>query len=293
MPSTRPAISRRHVCASLLFASTLAPAAAAPPPASYLDRLRRFRSNLVLHGPAPQDFKPSTPPAGVREIVYPSGSLSLKAWVALPPGASPSSKVPGVVFFHGGFAFAAGDFDAARPFLDAGFALLCPMLRAENGNPGSFELLLGEIDDAKAAVAWLAQQPEVDASRLYTFGHSIGGVVSALLSLHPVGIRHGGSSGGLFGTRMFDADWMKPRIPFAGSNPDERELRVLVGNVPWMQHPHHAWVGEGDALQDGDLAAREPQSEPRLSVTRMAGDHFTSFGPSLAAYVDIVKADRS
>ncbi len=292
MRSSRPAITRRHVCASLLLASTFA-RATAPPAASYLDRLRQFRSNLIRHGPAPQDYKPSTPPPGVREIAYPSGSLSLKAWVALPPGASASSKVPGVVFFHGGFAFAAGDFEAARPFLDAGFALLCPMLRAENGNPGSFELLLGEIDDARAAAAWLAQQPEVDASRLHTFGHSMGGVVSALLSLRPLAIRHGGSSGGLFGPRMFDFDWMKPRLPFADGNPEERALRVLVGNVAWMQHRHHAFVGAGDAQQDADLAARERQAEPRLSVTTIAGDHFTSLAPSMAAYIDIIKSDRS
>ena len=100
----------------------------------------------------------------MQQIVYPSGRLALKAWAAFRANASPSHKVPGVVFFHAGFAFAAGNFEAARPFLDVGFAVLCPMLRAENGNPGNFELLLGEIDDAGAAVAWLAGQPGVDAT---------------------------------------------------------------------------------------------------------------------------------
>ena len=263
----------------------------AAPAMSYLDRLHAFKSNLVRKGQAPQFFKPLATPPGVQEIVYTSGPLALKAWAALPADASPSHKVPGVVFFHGGFAFAAGDFEAARPFLDAGFAVLCPMLRAENGNPGNFELLLGEIDDAGAAVAWLAGQPGVDATRVYTFGHSIGGIVSALLSLRPAGIRCGGSSGGLFDTRMFDMDWLKPNVPFAPGDPRERELRVLVGNVAWMQRRHDAYVGVDDAAQDAGLAAREVQREPRLNIIRMRGDHFTSLAPSVTAFIDTLKAD--
>ena len=35
---------------------------------------------------------------------------------------------------------------------------MAPMLRGENGNPGSFELLWGEIDDASAAIVELASK---------------------------------------------------------------------------------------------------------------------------------------
>ena len=119
---------------------------------SYLDRLAALSAhpNLIRKGPSPQPYKLSSPPVGVEEVTYPSGSLSLKAWVAYPTGASRNGKVPGVVFFHGGFAFGAGDFEDARPFLDAGFAVMTPMLRGEDGNPGNFEMLLGEVADASS-----------------------------------------------------------------------------------------------------------------------------------------------
>ena len=162
---------------------------------SYLERLAAFKTRLIRNGPTPQPYKLQSPSPGVREVTYPSGPLALKAWVAFPEGVSASAKVPAVVFFHGGYAFGAGDFEDARPFLQAGFAVMCPMLRGEDGNPGDFEMLLGEVDDASAAITWMASQPGVDPSHIYTFGHSAGGIISALLSLRAVPIRHGGSSG--------------------------------------------------------------------------------------------------
>jgi len=140
-------------------------------PPTHLQRLEGFKTKLVRKGPAPQPFDPlQTPPKGVSEVSYLSDGLRLKAWFALPPNANPSAKVPGVVYLHGGFAFGADDFEMARPFLSAGMALLCPMLRGESGNPGASEMYLGEVRDAKSAVAWLAERPEVNAAHLYGGG---------------------------------------------------------------------------------------------------------------------------
>jgi acetyl esterase/lipase len=256
---------------------------------SYLDRLAAFKTHLIRVGPSPQPYGSEQPPSGVQEVTYPSGTMALKAWVAFPDGASNKSKVPGVVYYHGGYGFGASDFEDARPFLEAGFAVMCPMLRGENGNPGNFELYFGEVEDAKAAIAWFATQERVNASRIYTFGHSAGGVISALLSLHAVPIRHGGSSGGLYGTSLFDHS--KAEAPFQVDDPRERELRVLVGNVKWMQRKHHAFVGVGDGLQDVDSARRELREGPQLSIIKMTGDHFTSLAPAVRAYVDLIKTD--
>ena len=260
-----------------------------PPMASisYLDRLAAFKTRLIRKGPSPQPYKLQSPPPGVREVTFPSGPLTLKAWVAFPDGAA-NAKLPVVVFFHGGFGFGAGDFEDARPFLQAGFAVMCPMLRGEDGNPGDFQMLLGEVDDASAAIAWMASQPGVDPSHIYTFGHSAGGIISALLSLRAVPIRHGGSSGGLFGTRMFDIDWAQKSMPFADS-PQEREMRVLVGNVRWMQRRHYAYVGAGDPDQDVASARGELQPGSLLVITQIPGDHFTSLAPSVKAYIERIK----
>src|SRR5690606_37405015 len=99
-------------------------------------------------------FHEYTPPPGVSRVAYPSGELELAAWYAVPLGASSGRSAPALVYFHGDFAFGPDDFEAVRPFLEAGYVVMTPTLRGENGNPGDFELLWGEIDDARAAIEW-------------------------------------------------------------------------------------------------------------------------------------------
>lgn len=237
-------------------------------------------------GPAPQEPEPLERPRHVQEITYESDGLQLKAWFARPKVGNPA-KLPAVVYLHGGFAFGAGDFADAKPFLDAGFAVLCPMLRGENGNPGDYQMFLGEVRDAKAAIQWLASREGIDSSRLYAFGHSASGVISALLALHDVPLRHSGSSGGLYGTELFDQ--MQPQVPFALDDPRERELRVLVGNIAAMKRQHHAFVGDADTLQALGAAEAELAGSKRLlKITRLSGDHLSSLPAAVAAYVQVI-----
>ena len=101
-------------------------------------------------------------------------------------------------------------------------------------------------------------------------------------------VRYGGSSGGLYGTSLFDA--MAGQVPFVAGDKDERELRVLVGNQHWMKRQHYAYVGAQDGLQDVAGAAAAPAADRRLlSVTVMPGDHMSSLRPSVAAFVQVLK----
>ena len=252
-----------------------------------------FRTKLLRTGPSDQPYDPSeTPPENVTEILYPSGELKLKAWVYRPPGVE--EPRPALVYFHGGFAFGGEDLmESCLPFIDAGFVVMGPMLRGENGNPGHFELFLGEIDDARAACQWLAQQPYVNKDRIYTFGHSIGGGVSAVLSLlDNVPIRHGGSSGGLYDHSTFFVWNLQEMVPFENT-PEERSVRLLIGNTAHMQHKHYAFIGtEDDAFDDSvEKIQNEPGAAGKLFVERQPGDHFDSFEPSIAKYLEIVQQD--
>jgi dipeptidyl aminopeptidase/acylaminoacyl peptidase len=114
----------------------------------------------------------------VAEVEYPSGDLRLKAWVNRP--AKAGHKHPAVLFLHGGFAFGLDDWAVSRPFRDAGYVVLTPMLRAENGQPGAFTLFYDELDDVLAAAEFLSQQPYVDDKRLYVAGSSAGGTLALL-----------------------------------------------------------------------------------------------------------------
>jgi hypothetical protein len=98
---------------------------------------RGFVTQLRSRGPAPQPFEDAVPPSGINEVHYASGDLQLKAWLSANPGDS--KKRPAVVYLHGGWSFSPIDWEDAAPFVDAGFVVMMPMLRAENGNPGSYQ----------------------------------------------------------------------------------------------------------------------------------------------------------
>lgn len=276
------------------------PAPTDAPERSYLARRAEATTQLRERGPSPGEWTELSSPPGVMTITYPSGELDLAAWIAWPLGVSEYSRAPALVYFHGDFAFGYDDFEVVRPWLDAGFVVMTPMLRGENGNPGDFELLWGEIDDARAAVEWIAQQPAVDRSRVYAFGHSIGGGIAAMLSLYPeLPLRRTGSCGGIYVPETF-ARWAKSEgnadlVRFDPSLRDEIELRVLGPNVAWMVHTHIAYIGREDPWFATNAASVLEQAWARgkpFEVIEVEGDHMASLPPSLTAFLELARHDQ-
>src|SRR4029077_9315647 len=143
---------------------------------------QRFRTRLLHEGPSPQhDVIVLTRPDYVDEVEYPSGGLRLKAWLSGHQHAT--QRLPAVIFLHGGFELGAADWDMARPYWEAGFVLMMPMLRGENGQPGTFSFLYNEVNDVLAAADYLAKQPALDSTRIYLAGHSAGGTLTQLTVL--------------------------------------------------------------------------------------------------------------
>ena len=68
----------------------------------------------------------------------------------------------------------------AVPYWEAGFVVMVPMLRGENGQGGEFTFLYDEVDDVLAAAAFLARQPTVDPTRIYLARHSAGATLPLL-----------------------------------------------------------------------------------------------------------------
>ncbi len=263
----------------------------------YLARRSAHPTQLRERGPSPAKYVDQDPPAGVAEVLFPSGELQLKAWVARP--YSGGHRLPALIYFHGDFAFGAEDFEAVRPFLTAGFLVMTPTLRGENGNPGDLELLWGEVDDAHAAVQWVMQQPDVDRSRIYAFGHSIGGGLAAMLTLYPeLPLRRTGSCGGIYVPETFGR-WATSEanadlVRFDPSDPNETELRVLGPNLSWMVHPHIAYVGtedpwfigNGTRVRDRAWVLGKP-----FDMVEVEGDHMGSLAPALAAFLELALTD--
>ncbi len=249
-----------------------------------------YKTRLTRSQPSPQPFDATPPPSGIEPVTIQSGALQLAGLYARPAGA-PSERRPGVVYLHGGFAFGADDLPEARAFLEAGYPVLFASLRGENGNPGSFELMYGELDDAAAAVRWLAARPEVDPSRVFAFGHSSGGGVAGLLALVPeLPLVASGSAGGLYTDQVFFA-W-KDFAPFDVNDAQERRLRVLLPHLASMKRPHFAYVGkeDGQARLVPLVEASASRLAAPLHVRVIDGDHHSSLQEAERLFIrDIIR----
>jgi acetyl esterase/lipase len=268
------------------------------PSEPFLARRVAHETALLEHGPSPGKYNEYAPPPGVVRVMYKSGELELATWYAMPLGSG-GRTVPALIYFHGDFAFGPDDFEIVRPFLDAGYMVMTPMLRGENGNPGDFELLWGEIDDARAAIEWVAGIGTVDRSRIYAFGHSIGGGIVAMLSLYPeLPLRATASAGGIYMPETF-ARWAQSEqnrelVRFDPTDKNETELRTLGPNLPWMVHRHIAYVGEDDpwfVRNAGELEARAWGLGKPFERVVVTGDHMSSLPVALNAFLELTRQD--
>ena len=150
----------------------------------YADARKAFHTKLLHEGPAPhqEDCKTSKPPLGVSEIDFPSGALRLRAWLNR-PSTQETNKYPGVVFLHGGFCFDQSDWQETEAFRAAGFIVMLPNRRGENGQPGNFTMFYDEVEDVISAAEYLRTQPYIDQGQLYLAGVSTGGTLTMLAAL--------------------------------------------------------------------------------------------------------------
>jgi acetyl esterase/lipase len=283
-------IACRPDAATTPAGTTGADSAPAGPHQPFLAARAEHPTVLLTKGPTPETLGEPPTPAGAQAIRYPSATGELFGWLMTPQGDGP---FPVLVYFHGGFALAPSDFAKVRPLVDAGWAVMTPSLRGENGNPGAMELLFGELDDAVSAVAWVASQPKIDPAQVHVIGHSAGGGLAALVSLRPdAKVASTSSIGGIYVPQTF-VRWAKSEgnsklIRFDPSLRHERELRVLGPNVTDMVHPHTAYVGSDDApiLENAEAVIEAAQAaKAPLDLVIVDGDHVGSIKPALDAWL--------
>ena len=259
----------------------------------FLRRKRAFRTKLTRQGFAPGAIPSLTIPAGALEVVYPSAVLSLKA-VVIRPEEPGRNTWPAVIFFHGGCHLSDFYIEHSLPFVEAGFAVMLPTRRGGNGNEGNFELFLGEVDDAESAVTWFSRQSYVDSDRIYLFGYSMGGEISAVLSLYEnLPVRFGGSCGAFFAREdMFGPQSMFGcPAPFDISDAEEVELRTLAGNISEMNYRHYAFIGRDDNQFMTKMYKNISAENTKLTIIEIPGDHDTSLDFSVREFLTLMKND--
>jgi hypothetical protein len=256
----------------------------------YLNEKKKFQTKLIKKGKAPQVYDNLESSNTVIKVEYPSNNLKLKALI-LKKNIDSSKRKPVLVFLHGGFALGEQDLLDCDVFTKQGYIVFAPSYRGENGNDGFFELFFGEVDDAKASIKWIAKQPYVDSTKIYVFGHSIGGGISSLLSLEKnIPIAKSGSSGGLYDQNFYGWDDI---IPYDKQNPAEGKMRVLIDNLNSMQIEHYAFIG----IEDESLYAQKKEFDlisknTKLKISYIDGDHFTSLEPAMKKFIQIINNEE-
>ena len=228
-------------------------------------------TRLLRHEPAPEPFDNQAPP-GAEQVTYRSAGRDLIAWLWLPQGTRPH---PGIMHAHGGFAVIAKDFDDVRPLVEAGFAVLIPAWRGENGNRGSFEMCYGEVDDASAALDFLRNRAEVDARRVYATGHNVGGTIALLLAETRSDLRGVAVSGAFLDLRGVVEETRRmplrrARFPFDWRDPLETDLRSPARHVADLHCPARLFYADHPDEEYAIVQARK-----MVQAARAAGKEVT------------------
>jgi dipeptidyl aminopeptidase/acylaminoacyl peptidase len=207
-----------------------------------------FETNILRRGPPPAEWDDLITPQGAHSIAYSSGTLQLRAWINT-PASSDTKKHPAVLFLHSGFELEAQDWAVTQPFRDAGYIVMIPTVRGENGQHGTFTMYYGEVDDVIQAAQFLRSQPFVDANRLFVAGHSVGGTLTLLVAeLYPSFAGAASISGSPDQALYLKyAKGANRNAPFDLDDPREIQLRSPLAYAGSMKCPVRLFYGTEEA----------------------------------------------
>lgn len=250
-----------------------------------------FKTKLLWRGPSPQEGEAGLTPKGATVVTYRSGDLDLTAYVS--PAPQDGKKHPAVLFLHGGFAFGEEDWEMSSPFREAGFVVMTPLLRGENGQPGTFTFFYDEVDDVLAAASALSRLPGVDSSRIYVSGHSVGGTLALLSAQSSRTFRAATSLSGAPSQKDFIIG-REDIVPFEVTNARELEVRSPGAFATSFKCPTRLFFGSEEpffrstseeAAQEARTAGLDVQAYP------VPGDHFSAVPEALQRSIEFFRAN--
>ncbi len=250
-------------------------------------------------------YEPDSPipePTGSDYVLtkYESDAGELVSLITPDPGDE--SRHPAVLWAHGGFGGLDPSYWAEQPatndqtpqaFVDAGFVVMLPAWRGENDNPGRFEMFLGEVDDAVAAIDHLRSLRYVDPDRIYMVGHSSGGTLTLLTAMSTDKLRAAFSFGATWDMSELSGSPWEAIFPFEPSNEQALRVRSPFHFLPQLKTP--TWDIEGArAANDRRLEAlliAGKHGVPLRTFVIQGGDHFDILRPATELLARKLMAD--
>ena len=215
-------------------------------------------------------------------------------------------KYPAIIYLNGGFG-GIGDsefgwdeespknnYQGADAFKRDEFVLFVPSARAENNNPGKFEMFYGEIEDLEEARKYVASLPYVDPNRIYLVGHSTGGTKAVLLSEYSKGFRAVfamGAATELMSLEKYDYAGMNP--PFDRTNPREIAVRSSLRYMRSITAPTFHFEGKEDSQPVYRVMQKvaDKYQLPFKSYEITGGNHFNIIYPLTTMIAQKILAD--
>jgi dienelactone hydrolase len=182
----------------------------------------------------------------------------------------------------------------SKPYRDAGFVVLTPLFRGENGQPGSFSMYYDEVADVLAAAEYLRRVAYVDPQRIFIAGHSVGGTMTMLAALASNRFRAAASLSGSPDQVLYVkyAPGAKDRAPFDITNTRELEMRSPLAYAPYFKCPLRIYYGSQEAQfeftsQRTVEIAREHHLDAQ--AVKIEGNHLTEVPAAIEASIQFFR----
>ena len=270
-------------------------AADAPPLMSGDYRKERylFKTDLLSKGPAPDIYEPLVTPSTANQLFYRSGlgsELELVAWVSR--YTRTRTPKPAVLFLHGGNAIGQGHWQLMKPYVEAGYVVMIPSMRGENGQKGNFSGFYDEVADVLAASNRLRHLPGVDPHRMFLAGHSIGGTLAMLAAMSTKRFRAVAPISGNPDAYAFFSRYPED-IRFNTKNAREFQMRSPLCYAHSFRSPMKLFHGTEEAHFDSRLALlakRATASGVKMEMATVPGSHNSALPGEIEQSIQFFKS---
>jgi len=140
------------------------------------------QEQLLFPAATDKHFPMTVPMPSTGRLVEIAGSFGRVRAFYQPAGAT-SLAGPAIIYSHGNFECIQDSFALVRPLVAGGIGVLqleFPGFCGADGNPSFANVVEAE----NLAYSWLAEQPDVDKTRIIAMGYSIGGGAAGELTRH-------------------------------------------------------------------------------------------------------------
>jgi dipeptidyl aminopeptidase/acylaminoacyl peptidase len=181
----------------------------------------------------------------------------------------------------------------ARPFLEAGYAVVMPSVRGENGQTGTFSMFFDEVSDVLAVTDHARSQRWADPQRIYVAGHSAGGTLAMLAGLASPHYRAVASFSGS-PDQLALAKSLPSIVPFDRNNPVEYEMRSPLSYATSFKAPARLLHGRSEEYYRGNTrltAALASDAGKNVEAVEVAGDHFNAVPEEIGRAIAFFRAN--